>query len=216
MSWMRPFLGPKRCSSWSKREIDPIPSDLIGMSVYAFHKSIEKKKVNPKEERILLNPHNFKSFCLIVWEYKSSKNHWNRYKVDRRDKSAESMRRLTLVNTIFINDWDFQNYLSIIQSHEYHGHILGKFEKPAKLIVVQMKWAVFTSLDSVLAISIIQNFIAVVHSNKMYEGATMWLFRHFIEDSIKDALVHRLWASEGYDHQKKYNLPDAVKCSATF
>lgn len=83
-----------------------------------------------------------------------------------------------------------------MKPQKYNGRISSNLDQYSKWMDVETKSTNFKPSDPINMLSLLHNFKTACDRNLIHKGAAMWIFQHFIKDTPKAALAHRVSATK--------------------
>lgn len=100
--------------------------------------------------------------------------------MNKHDKGLGGLQVLKEVHTHLTTALEFYIYRLQDQLRVYNSHIYKKKAYQAKRMDIQIKFASFLSLDSVIILWFLRIFNTARDSNEIPKGVSVWLFTHVI------------------------------------
>lgn len=87
---------------------------------------------------------------------------------------------------------DFNNYHVHKLYQEYNSRTLGKIDKWAKKMDVQMRPTVLNPLNPIFVVSFLDNFKIAWGNNRIHGGPVIWLLTYLNGKLVKAVLLHQV------------------------
>lgn len=91
---------------------------------------------------------------------------------------------------------DYRKYRLANRSPRYDDTVSSYVAKLVKKIKSQMKAHFFDPKDPIFIIGFLATFELTCDTNKIHEGAAMWVLPHFVKETIANALNSRMCAED--------------------